>query len=161
MLTNWLQISLISSKIQATSDEHTLSEFKRSTNSAKLHSTIMFEKLVLWQKSKPTWITDVAVHKAWSSFLTCSHDAAMNSPFEFLISKPSPIDGLRNCNVQFEGRFQRRRWPSSNRGSSRYCVYLIDLHEFQRVSSYSIPYTCMTGLLILKNKFVPTVLYHP
>ena len=40
----------ISSKIQVTSSEHIRSEFSKSTNSAKLHSTCTWEKLVFWQK---------------------------------------------------------------------------------------------------------------
>ena len=40
-------IKVISSRIQATSSEQILSEFKRSTSSAKLHSTSTFEKQCL------------------------------------------------------------------------------------------------------------------
>ena len=41
------QKKVISSRIQATSSEQILSEFKRSTSSAKLHSTSTFEKQCL------------------------------------------------------------------------------------------------------------------
>ena len=45
-------IKLISSMIPAASKEQILSEFKRSTSSARLHSTITFEKLVTLTKQQ-------------------------------------------------------------------------------------------------------------
>ena len=70
-----IKLSLIiemSSKIQATSNEHVLLEFNKSTNSVKLHSNWTLEKLKFWQKSNAFLITQAIVHRAFSFFFVLS-----------------------------------------------------------------------------------------
>ena len=98
ILTNCSHISLISSRIQATSKEQILSELMKSTSSAKLLSTMTLEKQVFWQNKRALRMTAAAVQRGWSSFLIRSQDVAKTSPSEFRIRKPTPTEDLdRDC----------------------------------------------------------------
>ena len=98
-------IKLISSMILAASKEQTLIEFKRSTSSAKLHSTITFEKLILWQNNNANLITLRSVQREFKFFWTRWHDAAKTPTFivPYQKTKAHSIARflLRNCQVEF------------------------------------------------------------
>ena len=52
------------------------------------------EKQVFWQNTRALRMTAAVVQSEWSSFLVCSHDAAITSPFEFRMRKPTPTNDL-------------------------------------------------------------------
>ena len=53
------------------------------------------EKQVFWQDKRALRMTAAAVQREWSSFLVVrSQDAAITSPFEFRIRKPTPTEDL-------------------------------------------------------------------
>ena len=85
-------IKPMSSMIQAASKHKILSEFKRFTSSAKLHSTINLSKLVFWQNKRASLITIAAVHRGFKFFYKQWHDVAKTSPLLFLIRKPKPTE---------------------------------------------------------------------
>ena len=87
-------IKLMSSIIQAASKQQALSEFKRSTSSIKLHSTITFKKLVFWQNKSAYLMTEAVVQKGFKFFCRRWHDATKTSPLSFLVRKPNPTELL-------------------------------------------------------------------
>ena len=83
----------MSSRIQATYSEQILSKFKRSTSSARLHSSSTFKKLMLRPNCKGAVLTkEVVVQMELKVFSTRTHDAANTSPLLFCIRRPKPSE---------------------------------------------------------------------
>ena len=80
----------MSSRIQATSSKQILSKFKRSTSSARLHSSSTFKKLKLRPNCKAVLTKEVIVQMELKVFSTRTHDAANTSPLLFHITRPKP-----------------------------------------------------------------------
>ena len=80
----------MSLRIQATSSKQILSKFKRSTSSARLHSSSTFKKLKQRPNCKAVLTKEVIVQMELKVFSTRTHDAANALPLLFHITRPKP-----------------------------------------------------------------------